>query len=77
MNRHTVYEQPKYSVFLALVCLGLACNSYADPTSNAAQMSEAALSLISTLADEQRETALASIEADERATWSNLPIFMV
>jgi hypothetical protein len=40
-------------------------------------MSEVAWSLISTLADEQRETALFSIEADERATWSNLPIFMV
>ena len=71
------FEKRKYSLFLALICLGIASNAYADPMSNAEQMSEAALTLISTLADEQRKTALFSIEADDRATWSNLPIFMV
>ena len=77
MSRCTYYRRHKCSGFALLVCLGLALGSHADPMSNAAQMSEAAQSLISTLADEQRELALASIDTDERANWSNLPIFMV
>ena len=77
MSRCTFNGLHKRFGFALLVCLGLALGSHADPMNNAEQMSEAARSLISTLADEQREIALASIDTDERATWSNLPIFMV
>ena len=77
MSRRTYYRQHKCSGFVLLVCLGLSVGSHANPMSNAAQMSDAAQSLIATLADEQRDVALASIDTNERATWSNLPIFMV
>lgn len=77
MSRITIFAQYNYSVLAALFCLALAFNSHAHPASNAEHMSQAAQSLIATLDAEQRESALASLDSDDRGTWSNLPILMM
>ena len=65
------------AIVASLLFLGLAYGASANPTSNAWHITEAARSLISVLEEEQREKTLFSIEADDRASWSNLPVFMV
>ncbi len=39
-------------------------------------MAKAAITFVASLDDKQRDFALFSLDTDERATWSNLPIVM-
>ena len=48
---------------------------FAAPPATA--ISKAALSFLDSLDEEQRATATMSLDTDERATWSNLPVIMV
>jgi len=56
---------------------GATVHSYASTLSSGTQMADAAISFIATLDDSQKDTVLLTMDTDERATWSNLPIIMV
>jgi hypothetical protein len=60
-----------------LFCLGTIPCVLASPSSSANQMTEAAIAFVATLDDSLRDSALFSLDSDERPTWSNLPIVMV
>lgn len=60
-----------------LFCWGTIPCALASPSSSANQMAEAAITFVAKLDDKLRGSALFSLDSDERATWSNLPIVMV
>jgi len=63
-------------IFGFLCCWGAIPCASADSTASADQMAKAATAFVATLDDKQRDFALFSLDADERAAWSNLPIIM-
>jgi len=60
-----------------LICCGAIPCANADSSTSANQMAEAAIAFVEKLDDKLRGSALSSLDSDERATWSNLPIIMV
>jgi len=63
-------------IFGFLCCWGAIQCANADTSGNANQMAKAANALVALLDDKQRDFALFSLDTDERATWSNLPIVL-
>ena len=60
-----------------LFCCGTIPFAVAGSSGSADQMAEAANTFVAALDDELRGSALFSLDSDDRATWSNLPILMV
>lgn len=62
---------------LALLLLVTTQYSAGNALQNAAKMTEAAAAFVAALEGEQRQKAMFPLDADERPTWSNLPLAMV
>ena len=60
-----------------LFCCSAIAYTHASAASSASQMTEAAAAFIATLESTEKKAVLQSMDTDERATWSNLPIIMV
>ena len=77
MKTHHVKSARVVPVWAGLLYWGAVLCTQAATASNATQMTEAALSFVTTLNDQQKQLVLFPMDTDERATWSNLPIIMV
>ena len=64
-----------FSLFLWM--LSFAADPVPEHGRSSVQMTKAAQAFIESLDNEQRKATVFSLDVDERATWSNLPIIMV
>lgn len=64
-----------FSLFSSLP--SLAADAVPEHSKSSVQMTKAAQAFIETLDSDQRKATVFSLDIDERATWSNLPIIMV
>ena len=75
--QHSITGRSLLGAIGFLFCLGTIPCAVASPSGSANQMAEAAIAFVASLDDELKGSALFSLESDDRATWSNLPIIMV
>ncbi len=76
-HHHTVTLRVLGSCITVLFYCGAIADTHDNHWRSATTMTDAASSFIATLDSKQKESVLLSIDTDERATWSNLPIIMV